>query len=682
MALTEACHVDIETYSESGLKQEGLYRYAEHPSTEITILTYKFNDDLPIAWVPLADWELPDELVGRIQEELVDAGRVSEFIFSPDIPMDLAAWIRKGKQLRAHNAAFERANMNGVAGRKLGIPPSEIKQWVCTAAKAAAHSLPRALENCARETGVECQKKETGRYVMLKLSKPRKASKNDDRTRWTPDMVPDDYFELYDYNIDDVYAEHSIDEYIPELPKREQQAWEMDQRINDRGIMIDPEAINNLLYLIEEYKEELAARCRKITGLNPSQTEKLANWIRTRGAYDIENLQAPTIKKAVKDKNCPKRTKRVLRIRSLYNMKAVSKYKAMLRAVCEDGRLHGMFLYHGANTGRWSSMIVQLQNLFRPVINDPDLAIEACELRSMEWIKMLYSEDPMRVFSSCVRGMLVAKPDHDILAMDYSSIEGRVTAWLADDQEKLEIYRTHGKIYEYTAAGIFGFSTDIDFLKEMKKYYPSERFAGKTAELACGYQGSYRALMKMAVKLGIELEEFFAKDVVRGWRESNPKTVALWYDLEENAKEAVIYPGKEYAISKLRFKVIGDFLYMRLPSGRRIAYYKPEISDAGDLTYMGIDTYTRRWCRVKTYGGRLTENAASGTARDILLRGMFKLEQADYPLVGSVHDEAITEVRKGFGSLKEAAALMCDQLAWVEDLPIAAEGFREHRYRK
>jgi DNA polymerase len=223
---------------------------------------------------------------------------------------------------------------------------------------------------------------------------------------------------------------------------------------------------------------------------------------------------------------------------------------------------------------------------------------------------------------------------------------------------------------------------DLAFLMTMKKTHPKERFAGKTAELALGYQGAVKALMKMAKKMGVDITEEFAWEIVNGWRSNNPLTVQLWYDLQAHAKEAVISRGTLYKTHKIKFRVIGDFLYMGLPSGRRIAYYKPMISPEGDLTYMGIDTYTRRWCRVKTYGGRLTENAASGIARDILLNGLFNLDDAGYPLIGSVHDEGLAEVEHGFGSLEEAANLMCAQPKWTEGLPIVAEGFRAHRYRK
>ena len=362
-------------------------------------------------------------------------------------------------------------------------------------------------------------------------------------------------------------------------------------------------------------------------------------------------------------------------------MKAVAKFDSALRAVNFDGRLRGMFTYYGANTGRWAGTIVQLQNLFRPVIDDPETAVQAMG-GGLEWLELLYKENPMRVLASTVRSYLTAGPGKELIVADFSSIEGRVIAWFAGQLDKLEMFRDHGMAYEYTGAKVYGLPfDDVEFLKRMKKEYPDERFAGKTSELALGFQGGHIALQKMARKEGIELDDDFATQLKWDWRDANEMIVELWYNLENNAIAAVENRGQTYKTNNLHFQVVGNWLYMRLPSGRRLAYYKPRVVD-GELTYMGVDTYTRQWKRVKTYGGRLTENAVQAYARDLLVVAMMNLEKAGYTVIGHVHDEAICEVDEGFGSLEEAYELMCDLPDHAAGLPVQADGWRGHRYRK
>lgn len=685
------CHIDIESFSECALKKTGLYRYAQDPSTEIWVVCYSFGEGPIHVWIPWGaedwQWDEYDEefftshIVDWAEEKSVDLGTIH---ITPTCPADLVKHATSGRVFRAHNSNFERTMLNNNPGKKIGFPFTWIEQWVCTAAKAAAHSLPRALGNVAAELGSH-GKDQVGKQDMLALCKPRTGKVK----RYTPQNAPERYARGYTYCIDDVLAERGIDELIPDLSPHELRVFHLDQRINDRGVRIDQPAIKHVQALIQKYKKYLKQRCREITEeyggepVSPSQTAKLAEWIREQG-YPIENLQAATMKKAVKDKSTPPQVKKVISIRLLDSMKAISKYTAMQRAVSEDGRLHGMFLYHGAGTGRWSSTIVQLQNLFRPVIDDPNNAIEAFSEENLEWIRALYKEDPMKVFASCVRGMLIPEEGKDLMAMDYAAIEARGIAWLAGQTDVLDVFRDHGKLYEHTAAGIFNMPRDLTTLKEMKWRFPDRRFIGKVAVLALGYQGGKKAFAKMAKNYGVDIPEEEAEKIKVAWRKANPKIVQLWYDMEEAAIKAVEDPGHAYAIAsskKIIFKVEGDFLYMRLPSGRRLAYYKPELRE-GKLTYMGIDTYSRRWMRCSTYGGKLTENAVQAMCRDLLVLAMFRLEKADYPLIGTVHDEGIMEIPEGFGSQEEVAEIMCVLPNWAKDLPVKAEGFRAKRYRK
>lgn len=691
MAYEDAFHVDIESFSRCSLKKAGLYRYAEDLSTEILCVCYARGREPVNLWIPwfTEEWhgEFPETLRERLVYELVlEYEELGDIFIQPECPDDLKNHAASGGELRAHNAQFERVMLNARPGRKIGFPKTSREQWVCTAAKMAAHSLPRALGNAAKALGTFL-KDEDGKLDMMALCKPRTGKVE----RWTPQNAPDRYYRMYRYCVGDVLAEQGVDLAVPDLPPSEQEVFAIDQEINDRGVAIDIPAIENVKFLIDEYKGILEKNCKELTGgISPSQTARLAEWVRGQG-FPIENLQAATMREALNDESMPKNVRKVLTIRLLHSMKAVSKYDSMLDAVSEDGRLHGMFLYHGAATGRWSSLRVQLQNLFRPVVKDPELAIEAFSLRDLQWIKFLYdSVDPMKVFASCVRGMLVPGEDKDLIAMDYSAIEARVTAWLAGQEDILEVFREHGLIYEHTAAKVYAREypggASLEQLKEMEKKHWMRRFVGKTCVLALGYQGGAGAFAKMAKQYGVDISEEEADEIKIEWRKSNPKIVGLWYDIEEAATLATIHEGVVYSIPNKRIKFYkpenSQFLYMRLPSGRKLAYFEPKIDGNGQLTYLGIDTYTRRWMRCNTYGGKLTENAVQAIARDLLVSAMKRLRKRGYDIVGTVHDEVILEVPKGFGSPDEVSEIMCEIDDWAKGLPVQAAGWRGPRYRK
>ncbi len=679
------CHLDIESYSECDLKREGLYRYAEHPSTELLVVCYAFDDEPVQTWVPSDD---------------------------PFVPDDLRQHVESGGEVRAHNAQFERVVLNGVAGQKVDFPRLEIKQMVCTAAKMAAHGLPRALGDAAAALGTH-PKNDIGRMDMLQLSKPRTGKV----ARWTPENAPERFDRLYQYCVDDVEAERGIDRVVPDLSANEQRVYELDQLINERGVAVDLKAVEDAQVLIAEYKAELHARCRKRTGLNPSQAAKLADWVRANGYPQLTDLQADTVKHAVRDATCPPDVVNVLRLYSTYNAKAVSKYEAIERSVCADGRLHGMFLYHGANTGRWSSLIVQLQNLFRPVIDNPEEAVDCFASRDLDWLRALYPEhDPMKVLASCVRAMLVAGEGKTLQSLDFSGIESRMTAWLFDEEWKLDAFRdfdagTGEDLYKIAYARAFRLRTaDVD---------KPERQIGKVMELAMGYEGGASAFATMAANYGVDLAEMasrvrqaLSQDVVESaewmwqkfgtkselphdvfiacdglkqlWRAAHPRIKQGWADLRDAAKLAVENPGKMYAIpsGKLKLRVKDQWLQMRLPSGRCLHYFRPQVDEDGKVTYMGVDTYTRRWMRTGTYGGKLTENAAQAASRDLLVNALFNFEAAGIRTLGSIHDEILSEIDESSADFGTCRKLMTSIPQWAAGLPVAAEGFRAYRYRK
>ena len=671
------CHIDIETFSTVDLPKCGVHKYAEDKFAQILCVGYAFGDKPVNLWIP--DEFLPSELQKRICYYVAERRGLCHI--GHRVPQALTWHARNGGQFRAHNSQFERIMLSYRPGQQIRFPKTKLKQWVCTAAKAAAHSLPRDLARLARALDTPHKKDEDGRGDMMRITKPRKPSKNNPATRWTPDAVPDKFFNMYTYCIDDVLTERDCDHAVEDLPRHEIRLFNLDQVINDRGWMVDLESIGNVQFLIDKYKEKLQRRCREITGINPTQRDRFAEWVRDQGVQ-IDNLQAQTITDALKRKDLPQNVRWALRIRSLHEMKAPTKYLAMVRAVCADGALRGMLLFYGAATGRWSGRIVQPQNLFRPVIKAPEIAIEAFRRRSISWIKILWDTNPMKVFASCVRGMLVARPGRDLLCCDFNSIEAVIVAWLSNSKDLLKIFATHGLVYEYTAARMFKKVTDIGALIELKTNHPKKRFLGKIAVLALGYQGGEAAFVKMAKDHGSTVKGNHAEQIKWDWRNENPKIVNMWEAINAAAIAAVENPGTTFKANKLMFRVIGDYLFLRLPSKRRLAYFRPFIRH-DELRYWGIDTYTRQWQICSTYGGKLLQNACEGIGRDLLAIAMLKLRKKKiYPILGHTHDEVVTEPKEGEGSIAEVIEIMCDIPTWAKGMPVKADGFRVKRYRK
>lgn len=718
-------HLDTEVYSEVNLKDAGVYRYAEHESTELLVACYAFDDGPVTVWIPYAPVSAWIVISNMLKERLQGNDKIIVGLSAPD---DLLNHIEAGGEVWAHNAQFERVVLNGTAGRKLDFPHIKIEQTRCTAAKMRVHGLPAALEDAASALGTAA-KDLTGKGVMLQLCRPRSGEVK----RYSPEEFPEKYVQLFSYCADDVRAERGIDNAVPDLTPNEQRIYELDQRANDRGILVDTKMIADVQFLIDQYKAEMEALCCEWTGVKPTQREKIAEWVRTNGYPQLPDMTADTVRKCVKDPDCPEPVKNVLKLYSTYGMKAVSKYPRMLEAMCADKRLRGMFLHYGAGTGRWSSFIVQLQNLYRPVIKDTDTAIDAMRARDLDWIRMLYTVDPMKVFASCVRGALVAAPGHDILAIDYSGIESRLTAWVFDEKWKLAAFRAQDA---KTGPDTYKLAYSRLFLVPVEDVKDWQRQIGKVLELSMGFEGGVMAFTTMAATYNMDLNALadvvypiLPQDVKESaewiwrlveskgrtgglsekvyvsceglkklWRAAHPAHAAGWKNMRDAAIAAVRNPGTAYALpSKLiMFKMVDRWLYMRLPSGRKLAYYKPEVVQPKPiklengkekipdpvLYYWGVDTETRRWMRVGTYGGRLTQNFAEGIARDLLVNGMSGLENAGARVVGSIHDEVVCEPAKDWLSFDEAKAIFVNAPKWAAGLPLNCAGFRGPRYRK
>jgi DNA polymerase len=679
------CHIDIETYSELDLGKVGSYKYFEHPSTELLCLCYAIDDGPVNIWIPKLSYDAIVEWAHKFEE--FRGGKV--YFGNHYFPEDLREHVTSGKECRAHNSTFERTGLNSHVGEAIGFPKTKITQWVCTAAKAAAHSLPRNLKDACKVTRVEHQKDEEGRKAMLKLCKPKKPSAKDPSTRYLPHARPDLYITNYEYCADDVRAERDLDNFIPELSPSEQKLFFFDQQINDRGVTVDVDASIKMIELVKERKDELAKECIGLCGLKPSQTGKLTAWLKENGLPELKGLSAEVLKLVIEEQEENQTLEddvlRVVVIRLAHSMTATAKFNVIERAACNDNKMRGMFLFHGAGTGRWSGKLVQFQNLFRPIIDDADTAIDAALAGGLDLVSMLYPQEPMSILASCIRGMIVAKPGRRFMAVDFTSVEAVALAWMAGQDDVVESFRETGMIYEINAALIYGRGVSIETLKYIKEHCKDERFIGKIATLALGYQGGYRAFISMAEKNGVKgMTKIFAEKIKTDWREANDKIVDMWDAFDNAVRTAILRKGKIFKTHGCHFMWQNGFLYIRLPSGRRLAYFNARIV-GGDIIYYGVDSKTKKWGIQKLYGGKITENIIQAFCRDLLVHALWNVKRRMgeiIDIVGHVHDELLMEVLEREGLLAEVLAMVCELPHWAEGLPLKADGFIEDRFRK
>ena len=660
--------IDFETRSAADLRACGAAAYAQHPSTEVICLAV-LDRGKPAADIWFSPkFRSPDTgVLGPIPDE-----RLRELIEGADT-------------IEAHNAQFEYFIWKYVMGR-YGFAPLPKDKMRCSAAKAALYGLPRDLAGACSAAGVDQQKDMAGHRLMLKLCKPRRPRKAELlldprglKTYWHEDTG--DIVRLGRYCLQDVLAERALSSALPkDLPEVEQRLWRLDLEINDRGFRIDVPAVRSILDVVTRHTESLTDEFRRMTGLaSPRQRDATLQHLRALGV-DIEGLTASDVAAALEGDNCPT-ARRILEIRQSLSKASTAKYTAMLGAVGEGDRIRGCFMYHGAGTGRWSGRIVQPQNFPRGAFPDVDACISLFQKGDVDSIELLYG-DPMAAASTCIRGVLVPAPGRDFVCADFSSIEGRVLAWLAGEQAALDVYRSGRDPYKVAASAIY----HVPYEAVTKP----QRQIGKVAELALGYQGSVGAFNAMAAGYGVTLDENEVKTIVEKWRGSRPRTVNHWKEIERACFEAVRNPGTIYSCGKVKFVVRGMFLCLRLPSWRCLYYANPrmepkEMPWGGMKDVVAVDgtnSVTRKWTTQYLYGGLLTENATQAVARDLLANGMFNVEKAGYPVVLHVHDEVVSEVPEGFGSVEEYEKLLCTLPDWADGLPVGAEGWRGKRYRK
>ena len=642
---------DIETFSDVDLIRCGVYKYADSPNFEMLLFAYAVDDgDVHIIDIAGGE-ELPEKIIQAIKSDTVVK--------------------------TAYNAQFERVCLS----RYLKLPDGEYlnpQSWYCTAVQAAELALPLSLADVGSVLGLERQKMTEGKELIKYFCvpcKPTKSNGNCTRNRPCHDINKWETFKKYCMR--DVDVERQIADKLKMYPisDEEHRLYVLDQIINDRGVLVDCELAKQAVKLNSIQTTVAVEQAYMITGLeNPNSVTQLKQWLKEKGV-EIESLSKKSVKSLADETDGD--VSEMLKLRLLMAKTSVKKYEAVIRSVCSDNRVHGMMRFCGANrTGRWSGNILQPQNLPQNHLPDLTLARDIVKDGDFEMLDMMFGNVP-NVLSELIRTVLIPKPNHRFIVADFSAIEARVLAWIAGEQWRIDTFKNGGDIYCASASKMFKVPV------EKHGVNGELRQKGKISELACGYGGSVGALKNMgAVEMGVQENEL--QGLINDWRNANPHIVRFWYEVGNAAMKA-IKEKTTVPLGKLVFAYERGILFIRLPSGRRLSYIKPRIGTnrfGGDsITYMGINS-AKKWDRLETFGGKLTENIVQGTARDLLANALINAANAGYDTVFHVHDEIICEVPNGYGSVDELCKLMCIKPEWADGLPLNADGFECEYYKK
>ena len=642
---------DIETFSDVDLIRCGVYKYADSPNFEMLLFAYAVDDgDVHIIDIAGGE-ELPEEIIQAIKSDTVVK--------------------------TAYNAQFERVCLS----RYLKLPEGEYlnpQSWYCTAVQAAELALPLSLADVGSVLGLERQKMTEGKELIKYFCVPCKPTKsNGNRTRNRPCHDINKWETFKKYCMRDVDVERQIADKLKMYPisDEEHRLYVLDQIINDRGVLVDCELAKQAVKLNSIQSAVAVEQAYMITGLeNPNSVTQLKQWLKEKGV-EIESLSKKSVKSLADETDGD--VSEMLKLRLLMAKTSVKKYEAVIRSVCSDNRVHGMMRFCGANrTGRWSGNILQPQNLPQNHLPDLTLARDIVKDGDFEMLDMMFGNVP-NVLSELIRTVLIPKPNHRFIVADFSAIEARVLAWIAGEQWRIDTFKNGGDIYCASASKMFKVPVEKNGVNgELRQ-------KGKISELACGYGGSVGALKNMgAVEMGVQENEL--QGLINDWRNANPHIVRFWYEVGNAAMKA-IKEKTTVPLGKLVFAYERGILFIRLPSGRRLSYIKPRIGTnrfGGDsITYMGINS-AKKWDRLETFGGKLTENIVQGTARDLLANALINAANAGYDTVFHVHDEIICEVPNGYGSVDELCKLMCIKPEWADGLPLNADGFECEYYKK
>lgn len=644
--------IDIETYSSVDISKCGLYKYAE--SEDFTILLFAYTcDDKPVQVVDFASGETLPE---RIFQALTD----------PNILKT------------AFNASFERICI----GRYYGID-LPIEQWECTMVRSAMLGLPLSLAQVGKVLNLEDQKMTEGKALIKYFSCPCKPTKvNGGRTRNLPEHAPDKWDMFKRYCIRDVEVEQAIRNKTKSffIPDPEKELYVIDQRINDRGVLVDMNLVKYAIQMDTLYKGRLNTEAAELSGLaNPNSVPQLKEWLEKETRSEVTTLNKKDIPDLLKAAGSDV-VERMLRIRQEMGKTSTKKYEAMEKAACIDDRVRGLLQFYGANrTGRWAGRLVQVQNLPQNHIEDLDFARTLVKDGDLDMVEMMYGNVP-DTLSQLIRTAFIAKPGYTFIVCDFSAIEARVIAWLAGEQWRLDVFRTHGKIYEASASMMFHVPVE-----EITKTDP-RRQKGKIAELALGYQGGVGAMKTMGgEKMGLSEAEM--QEIVTHWRKANPTIVSLWDKVQEAATVCINTKTTTTIGHGIYFCMKFGALLIQLPSGRCLSYPRPYIGEnrfgSKSICYEGLSQTTKQWGKQETYGGKLVENIVQAIARDCLALTILRLEKAGYPIVFHVHDEVIIEARKdGSQTLEAVKEVFKQPITWAKDLPLKGDGYLTDYYLK
>ena len=646
--------IDIETFSSVDLISCGVYKYVEANDFEILLFAYSC-DYGAVQIVKLAEGE-------HIPEEIL------EYLYDKDV------------EKTAFNAAFERTCLAKALGRYC-----EPEQWSCTMVLAASCGLPMSLKGVGAALGLpeDKAKMKEGSDLIRYFCVPCRPTKvNGHRTRNLPAHAPDKWETFCKYNIRDVEVENTIREQLLKWRPNysEHKLWCLDQRMNDKGVRIEPKLAENAIRIGNQYREKLIEQAKEISGLeNPNSTAQIKSWLEDQEDIEVLSLNKKAIAQVYSQLNADE-TKAVLQLREEFSKSSNKKYEAFLRSCCADNHVRGTFQFYGAGTGRWAGRLVQLQNLPHDTLPDLDDARMLALLGDEEDFECMYPR-VQSALSALIRTMIIPEDGQILAVADFSAIEARVIAWLAGEEWRVDAFATGKDIYCESASRAFGIPVE-------KHGQNSEyRKFGKVIELACGYGGSTGAMLNFTSMYHLTMTEEEMIDLVDKWRNASPHIVAFWKSLESAAIRCVKRKEPtESTVGSIRFDFEDGVLWMNLPSGRRIAYWGAEMGKdrwgRASLTYMTQNQTTKKWERTETFGGKLVENCVQAVARDCLKEALFNLDRAGYDVRATVHDEVIITAPMKDGMLDEIIRLMCKGAPWMEGLPLNADGYLCTSYRK
>ena len=659
----QTLHIDIETYSSVDLAKAGVYKYAESQDFQILLFAYSYNDD-PVEVLDLTKDDLDYQLIQDLNDPTV---------------------LKK-----AHNAQFERVCLSAYL-RKLSVwktgdvlegkPFLQPEGWYCTMVHSSMCGLPSSLKQVGDALGLEEDKKKlaTGQALIRYFCMPCKATKvNGGRTRNLPDDDPQKWADFITYNAQDVVTEMEIEKRLLTLyktPETELSRYWLDQRIADFGIGVDMDLVHKILAYVEVHQQEVLDEGQRLSGISISSVSQLKNWIKERTGQTVTSLTKATMDDLIASQSDPT-VKKVLQLRQESGKISIKKYDVFERAVCQDGRIHGTLQFYGSRTGRWAGRLIQPQNLPRNSFDDFPLARELVKAEDWETLDMCYPS-MNDVFSTLIRTAFVPSEGKAYAVADYSAIEARVIAWLADEKWRIQSFHEDKDIYCQSASQMFGVPVEKHGVNSHL------RKKGKIAELACGYGGNIGALKAFgADKMG--LSDTDMADIIAKWRSASPNICMLWKTFDRMVSRAVKMPGRPMSGPKgMTFTVRDDVLEVVLPSGRCLIYQNPRY-EANQFVYDGLNQTTRKWEPVNTWGGKLTENVVQAIARDCLALAIDRMAAKGYLPVMHIHDEVVVEVPSADREkhLEAVEDIMAEPIPWAEGLELTAAGFTADYYQK